>query len=62
MNKHFVILALTAMMTAFAVRAKGDDAEMRENPEFEMADTFAVNAADRHYRAYDFIKLSLIHI
>lgn len=56
MNKHFVILALTAMMTAFAVRAEGDDAEMRENPEFEMADTFAVNAADRHYRAYDFIK------
>lgn len=56
MNKHFVILALTVMMTAFAVRAEGDDAEMRENPEFEMADTFAVNAADRHYRAYDFIK------
>lgn len=56
MNKHFVILALTAMMTAFAVRAEGDDAGMRENPEFEMADTFAVNAADRHYRAYDFIK------
>ena len=56
MNKYGVILILMALAASFAALADDDDAELRENPEFEMADTFAINAAERHYRDYSFIK------
>ncbi len=54
MSKPLLILALYVFASSFSVRADGDDAAMRENPEFEMADTFAVTAV-RHYPVYDFI-------
>lgn len=55
MNKR-LLTAMLVLLSFIAAKADIDDPEMRENPDFEIADTFVVNTPSRHYFDYAFIK------